>query len=69
MARPKIRVRSKTNGLVTEIAPEALRHFPDYEPIDAAPDAVFVEPALPPAETAETPKTTRRSTAAKTEEE
>ncbi|MFE3452381.1 hypothetical protein ACFXJ8_26005 [Nonomuraea sp. NPDC059194] len=57
------------NGLVTEVAPEALRHFPDYEPIDAAPDAVFVEPASPPTEAVEIPKTTRRSTAAKNDEE
>lgn len=68
MARPKIRVRSKLTGDVAEISPDALRHFPDYEPVDSAPDAVFVEPGLPP-DAVETPKPSRRSTAAKTTEE
>lgn len=67
MGRPKIRVRSKLTGDVAEIAPDALRHFPDYERVDDAPEAVFVEP---PAEAAEPkPTSTRRSTAAKTTEE
>jgi hypothetical protein len=68
MARPKIRVRSKTSGATAEIAPEALRHFPDYEQIDDAPEAAFVEPALPPEEAVEPQTTSRRSTAAKTTE-
>ncbi|RSN12807.1 hypothetical protein DMB42_11555 [Nonomuraea sp. WAC 01424] len=69
MPRNRIMVRSKTTGLTAEIAAEALDHFPDYEPVEAAPEAVFVEPELPPAEAVETPKTSRRSTAAKTTEE
>lgn len=68
MPRPKIRVRSKTNGLIAEISPDALRHFPDFELVDAAPDAVFVEPPLPP-DAVEPSKTPRRSAAAKTNEE
>jgi hypothetical protein len=66
MPRPTIRVRSKVTGDVTEISPGALRHFPDYEPVDAAPEATFVEP---PAGAAEPKPSTRRSTAAKTTEE
>lgn len=68
MPRPKIRVRSKTSGLMAEISPDALRHFPDYEQVDDAPDAVFVEPALPP-QAVEPKPSMRRSTAAKTTEE
>lgn len=69
MPRNRIKVRSRTTGLTAEIAVEALDHFPDYEPIDAALEAVPVEPDLPPAEADATPKTSRRSTAAKTTEE
>lgn len=67
MPRNRIKVRSKTTGLTAEIAAEALDHFPDYEPVEAAPEAVFVEPA--PADAVEPTKTSRRSTAAKTTEE
>lgn len=70
MARPRIKVRSKTTGLTTEIAASALAHFPDYEVVDSAPEAVFVEPGLPHTGAVETYKpSTRRSTAAKTTEE
>lgn len=68
MPRPKIRVRSTINGLTADISPDALKHFPDYELVDAAPDAVSVEPPLPP-EAVEPSKTSRRSAAAKTNEE
>ncbi|SEN86665.1 hypothetical protein [Nonomuraea pusilla] len=56
--RPKIRVRSKITGDIAEIAPEALKHFPDFEQVDAH--------AVEPAPAAEPQKTSSRSTAAKT---
>lgn len=68
MPSPRITVRSKTTGLTTEIAARALAHFPDYEPVDSAPEAVFVELGLPPTGAVEAPKHTSRSTAAKTTE-
>ncbi|MFN2636909.1 MAG: hypothetical protein ABR585_07785 [Gemmatimonadaceae bacterium] len=68
MPRPRIKVRSKTTGATTEIAVTALAHFPDYEPVESAPEAVFVEPGLPPNGAVEAPKHTSRSTAAKTTE-
>jgi hypothetical protein len=61
--------RPKTSGLTAEISPSALRHFPDYEPVDAAPEAAFAEPGLPPSEAVESKPSARRSTAAKTTEE
>ncbi|MEV0382421.1 hypothetical protein [Nonomuraea sp. NPDC050643] len=64
MAARKVFVRSRINGQVAEVAPQALRHFPDYERIDA-PEAVFVEPA-PSAESATPKPSTSRTTAAKT---
>lgn len=68
MPSPKIRVRNKTTGGIAEIAEQALAHFPDFERVDPViPEAVFVEPPLPPVE--EPTKTPRRSTAAKTTEE
>lgn len=67
MARPTIKVRSKTTGLTALVSPEALRHFPDYERVDTAPEVAFVAP--PAAESADPKSSTRRSTAAKTTEE
>ncbi|MEU7831390.1 hypothetical protein [Nonomuraea sp. NPDC049129] len=59
MPAPKIRVRSTINGQVTEVSPQALRHFPDFERVD--------EPDASPAPAVESPKpSTSRSTAAKT---
>lgn len=45
MATRTITVRSKTSGIVTEVAPQVLRHFPDYEPVDQVPPVV--EPSTP----------------------
>lgn len=47
MAVPRIAVRSKTSGLTTEVAPSVLRHFPDYEPVDAPPPPPVVEQPAP----------------------
>lgn len=44
MAIRRVAVRSKTSGLVTEVAPQALRHFPDYELVDTP--APVVEPPV-----------------------
>lgn len=72
MAQPKIRVRSKLTGDVALVAPSALKHFPDFEPVDPAPNAapnpVPAPSAAPPAEATDATKTTRRA-AAKNEEE
>lgn len=68
MPLPKIRVRSKTTGLETTVAESALKHFPDYEPVTAAPEAQFVEPPLPAPTPVEPPKTTRRAAATNDEE-
>jgi hypothetical protein len=67
MAQPKIRVRSKLTGDVALIAPSALKHFPDYERVDA-PEAAPADTPLPPAAAVERPKTTSRA-AAKNDEE
>ncbi|MBB6556143.1 hypothetical protein [Nonomuraea rubra] len=69
MARPTVRVRSKLTGHTALVSPDALRHFPDYEPVDATPEQASPAPASP-AE-ADTPKTTtatRRAAATKDEE-
>lgn len=67
MARPTLRVRSKITGHTALISPNALRHFPDYEPVDAAPEPAPTESGPPHTEPAK--PSTRRSTAAKNSEE
>ncbi|TYB69741.1 hypothetical protein FXF51_06145 [Nonomuraea sp. PA05] len=68
MARPTVLVRSRITGHTALVSPDALRHFPDFEPVDAATDAPSTVPA-PPSE-ADTPKpTTTRRAAAKNDEE
>ncbi|WP_326642867.1 hypothetical protein OG884_05760 [Streptosporangium sp. NBC_01755] len=47
MAIRKVAVRSKTSGLVTEVAPQTLRYFPDYELVDAPSPTPVVEPPVP----------------------
>lgn len=72
MPRTKIRVRNIETGAIAEIAEEALAHFPGFERIDsAAPEAVLVEPRLPPPAPVEptTPKPSRRVPPADNEEE
>lgn len=59
MGRPTLRVRSKLTGHTALISPDALRHFPDYEPVDAPMSAA----PKPPVE-AGTPKTTKTVTKA-----
>jgi len=66
MARPTLRVRSKTTGETALISPVALRHFPDYEPVDHTPAGPA---ASTPPEQPETPKPTTRRAAAKNDEE
>lgn len=63
MAARKIRVRSRINGQTVEVAPQALRHFPDYERVDHTPEPV--EAATPGEPTTPKPSTSR-TTAAKT---